>query len=177
VHGKYPNEIYPAILERRRLHDRAYRAQQRDQSEVCGALMATRFGVLRLHFLENQSERPGHFEIASDEVRALRQRQNGTGLRFFGTFHSHPLTYAIPGQGDIRATPTGELMLIYDVCGGEARLWRIVRRKGYKTAVQLTLYIVARSGNVVTAPNKPLNPPAVRMKAAARKPHATRAAG
>ena len=90
------------FLERRRLHDRAYRAQQRDQSEVCGALMSTRWGVLRLHFLENKSERPGHFEIESTELRALRQSQKGTGLRFFGTFHSHPLTYAVPGQGHSR---------------------------------------------------------------------------
>ena len=78
---------------------------------------------------------------------------------------------------DIRGASTGELMLVYDVCGGEARLWRIVRRKGYKTAVQVTLDTMARSGQVVMAPNKPLNPPAVRMKAAGRKPRSTPAAG
>src|SRR5439155_22870992 len=95
------------FLQRRRLHDRAYHAQQRDQSEVCGALMCTRSGVLRLHFLENRSERPGHFEIASADLRALRQSTNVTGLSFFGTFHSHPITYAVPGKGDIRGATTG----------------------------------------------------------------------
>jgi len=158
------------FLDRRRLHDRAYRAQQRDQSEVCGTLMCTRSGVLRLRFLKNQSERPGHFEIGSAELRALRQSKNGTRLRVFGTFHSHPITHAVPGHGDIRGARTGELMLVYDVCGREARLWRIVRRKGNKTAVQLTLFTVARSGSLVMAPNKPLNLPAVRVRASGSKP-------
>ena len=165
------------FLERRRLHDRAYRAQQRDHSEVCGAVMCMRSGVLRLHFLENQSERPGHFEIAPADLRALHQSKNGTRLRFLGTFHSHPVSYAVPGRSDIRGAPTRGLMLVYDVCGREARLWRIVRRKGCKTAVQLTLFTVTRSGNLATAHSKPLDPPAVRMRPRSPKPGAIRATG
>jgi proteasome lid subunit RPN8/RPN11 len=154
-----------SFLEYRRLHDCAYRAQQRDQSEVCGALLCTPSGRLRLRFLENQSDRPGHFEMASSELRALRQGQNGTRLRFVGTFHSHPFTCGVPGEGDIRGAPLRHLMLIYDVCGREVRLWQIVLRKGRKTAVQLTFFVVARSGCLISAPNKPLNPPAIRVRA------------
>src|SRR5260221_8187809 len=45
------------VRERLRLHDRAYRAQQRDQSEVCGAVVADPTGRCSLLFLPNQSNR------------------------------------------------------------------------------------------------------------------------
>src|SRR5438093_2036321 len=150
--------------ERRRLQDRAYRAQQRDQSEVCGAVLCAPSGVLRLRFLRNRSERPGHFEILAAELSAMRRRLNGSRRSLVGTFHSHPLTHAVPGRGDVRHAMVGDLMLIYDVCGREARLWRIVQNNGYKTATEALLSTAARSGRLMLAPNKPLNPAALRVR-------------
>lgn len=150
--------------ERRRLQDRAYRAQQRDQSEVCGALLCTQSGFLRLHFLKNHSDLPGHFEIDTTELSAVRRGSNKSSWNFVGTFHSHPVSYALPGRGDLRYATMGHLMLIYDVCGREARLWRIVHKKGYKTAIPAMLFTAARSERLMPPPNKPLDPAAIKVK-------------
>jgi len=56
------------VNERRRLHDRAYRAQQRDHSEVCGVVATGPNRRIILHFLENKSDTPGHFELDLREL-------------------------------------------------------------------------------------------------------------
>jgi proteasome lid subunit RPN8/RPN11 len=150
--------------ERRRLQDRAYRAQQRDQSEVCGALLCIPSGVLRLGFLRNRSNRPGHFDIAADELSAMRRGPHPSRQSYVGTFHSHPLTEAVPGKGDVRHATVGHLMLIYDVCGREGRLWRIVQKNGHKTANEARLFSASRAGRLMPAPNKPLNPAALKIR-------------
>ena len=150
--------------ERRQLQDRAYRAQQRDQSEVCGALLCMPSGILRLRFLRNRSDRPGHFEIAAAELSAMRRGPHRSQQSIVGTFHSHPLTQAVPGRGDVRHATVGHLMLVYDVCGREGRLWRIVQKNGHKTATEAMLLTTSRSGRLMPAPNKPLNPAALKIK-------------
>ena len=58
----------------------------------------------------------------------------------------------------------GHLMLIYDVCGREGRLWRIVQKNGHKTANEARLFTASRSGRLMPAPNKPLNPAALKIR-------------
>jgi hypothetical protein len=55
-------------------------------------------------------------------------------------------------------------MLVYDVCGREGRLWRIVQKNGHKTATEAMLLTASRSGRLLPAPNKPLNPAALKIK-------------
>jgi len=132
---------------RRRLHDRALRAQRRDQSEVCGALIVTSTDRLELRFLANRAGGPGRFSLRQVDLARVRSALRGTGKRVVGTFHSHPIGYATPGQRDRRAGRPGSLMLIYDVCGRELKFWRLGRqgRRVVASAVQLSLKPQKRS--------------------------------
>ena len=114
-------------LARRRLHDRAYRAQQKDQSEVCGALVLNGTRDLELWFMPNVAGRASSWEIDLPELSRLRREAKSQGKRVAGTFHSHPVGYATPGPRDRRTARVNSLMLVYDVCAGSAQLWRFVK--------------------------------------------------
>jgi proteasome lid subunit RPN8/RPN11 len=75
--------------ERRRLHDRAFRAQQRDQSEVCGAVVSDSTGRCRLVFLVNQSDRPGRFDVRRADLREVSRSLADSSERVMAVFHSH----------------------------------------------------------------------------------------
>jgi len=118
-----------------RLHGRAYRAQQKDQSEVCGAVVLDEVGRLKLNFVKNSSPRPGAFLISIEDCTAAEQHAREAGFRIGGWFHSHPVSDPTPSPKDIKSAPINSLMLIYDVCGRTAQFWRVVR-KGKRKAVQ-----------------------------------------
>jgi proteasome lid subunit RPN8/RPN11 len=84
--------------------------------------------VLELVFLPNHSGRPRSFEVDRSEVARVRRRARIDGWRFAGLFHSHPVSEAVPSKRDLAEAPGNSLMLIYDVCAPQARLWRVVRR-------------------------------------------------
>jgi hypothetical protein len=63
------------------------------------------------------------------------------GHRFMGIFHSHPISEAVPSPIDIRVARPNALLLIHDVCGTDARLWRIVKRGGRKRALEKSFII------------------------------------
>src|SRR5271169_3272425 len=82
--------------ERRRLHDRAYRAQQRDQTEVCGLVLVDEQRRLRFTFLTNRSTRPAAWTLTRADLRGAG-RMAPPGWRPLGTFHSHVVSTALPG--------------------------------------------------------------------------------
>jgi proteasome lid subunit RPN8/RPN11 len=127
--------------EFRRLHERAYRAQQRDQSEVIGVLVSRARRRLSLSFLENHSDRPGHFEVETAAVTAERLRARARGARVVGLFHSHPASQATLGPGDRRGAMVYSLQLVYDVCGLDARLWWVGRRAGRGRVSEVALKV------------------------------------
>ncbi|SRR6266404_896327 len=114
--------------ESRRLHVRAYRAQQWDHREVCGVVAADADRRIILHFLRNGSETPGHFELDHRELRRLQGGLRRSGQLFIGIFHSHVVGTAEPSAGDLAGAWMSHLQLVYDVCGRETRLWRVMRR-------------------------------------------------
>jgi proteasome lid subunit RPN8/RPN11 len=130
--------------ERRRLHDRAYRAQQAGHHEVAGALVADRRMRLTLVFLPNGSKRPYYFEIRGSDLSALRKRLVGTGRKVVGAFHSHPVGLARLSPGDISGVPVRSLELVYDVCGRTATLWRVVGSQRKKAAREVPLVLEPR---------------------------------
>jgi proteasome lid subunit RPN8/RPN11 len=144
--------------ERRRLHDRAYRAQQRNHLEVCGALVADKRASLRLVFLKNQTDKPNCFSIARTDLRKVRESSRMRGHRVLGIFHSHPVGYAQPGPRDRRASAMGSYMLIYDVCAREPKLWQITRRGKRRRAFEVALRLDPRP------PNKALKLTAPRLQ-------------
>lgn len=119
------NQFKITKRELKRLEDRAYRAQKRNQSEVCGALIADDLRNLTLAFLKNSSDKAGSFKIDEHTVHFARSQARLDGNRVVGWFHSHPISIAVPTEGDIQHAPINSLMLVYDVCGREARLWRV----------------------------------------------------
>ncbi len=127
--------------EFKRLHQRAYRAQQRDHSEVVGVLVSRARRRLGLAFLENHSGRPGHFEVQGAAVTAERRRARARGARVVGLFHSHPVSAATLGPGDRRGARLNSLQLVYDVCALDARLWWVSRRAGRKRVSEVTLRV------------------------------------
>jgi proteasome lid subunit RPN8/RPN11 len=113
--------------ERRRLHDRARRAQQRNQTEVCGVLLVDIRRRLRFAFLPNRSTQQAAWALSRADLRAAGQ-QAPSGWRPLGTFHSHVVGVAMPGPRDVREGFYRGHQLVYDVCGREAKLFRRLRR-------------------------------------------------
>ncbi len=75
--------------ERRRVHDRAYLAQQRDQSEVCGALLV---------------DRTGHFEIRLADLRLVRQAARRKGKLLYDVCGRESRLWCIGRVGRRRVT-------------------------------------------------------------------------
>jgi len=63
------------------------------------------------------------------EVRKLVKAAELLGHSVVGTFHSHPFSYAIPGENDIKDAEEDSLMLIFDCDLRNARLWHIHKRR------------------------------------------------
>jgi proteasome lid subunit RPN8/RPN11 len=129
---RHPQYVLPR-MERMKLHRRALRAQRIDQGEVCGVLVRDSKYRLGLHFLQNRSTEPGRFEISGLDLAAVRKDAQPSGNEVVGTFHSHPISPAVPSRGDLRDARLNSLLLIYDVCGREIRLWRVKRNRTGRT--------------------------------------------
>jgi len=130
--------------ERVRLHGRAYRAQQNGHREVGGALLASARGQLRLVFIKNTADRPYRYEMAWGALRRVKAVLMGKGERLMGTFHSHPLGMAKLSRGDRVACSLRASMLVYDVCGREAALWRVAKRGARRVAYRVPLKVAPR---------------------------------
>jgi proteasome lid subunit RPN8/RPN11 len=126
--------------EKRRLHLRAIRAQQRGHLEVCGVVVVYASGRIKLRFLRNYSTMPYTFEMCRSETRAVRRATERNGQRMLGSFHSHPVGEAKPGPGDISKGFYRGVELIYDVCGRCARLWKVQRQGRTKRLSEISLY-------------------------------------
>lgn len=125
--------------EKRRLHDRAYRAQQHGQFEVCGLLIVDARGRISLRFLRNESGDPGRYEISLRTIADIRSAIRLENRRILGSFHSHPVSEAAPGRGDLRRGFFNGVELIYDVCGRSARMWRLVKPRGRRVFREVPL--------------------------------------
>jgi proteasome lid subunit RPN8/RPN11 len=136
--------IFP-YNERQRLHRRAYRAQQKDQSEVCGVVVASPDCRLRLQFLPNHSARSWSFEISDSDFKEARKKANENGERFIGLFHSHIASEAVLGPRDLENARLTHLQLVYDICGREVRLWKVKKVDGQKVPVEVPLVSEPRS--------------------------------
>ena len=136
----------PLILpfnEKRRLHDRASRAQQKDQSEVCGVMTADRHSRIELHFINNASDKAGSFSMSIADMMDTRKKVK-KNRNIIGIFHSHVVSEATPGPRDIQNARLSYLQLIYDVCGRNARLWRIKKVNAQKVAIEVPLLVASR---------------------------------
>jgi proteasome lid subunit RPN8/RPN11 len=145
-----------SVSQLRRLRTLAERRQKSGQREVCGLILSDDGFRLKLAYLPNQASRPGEFLIKGQAYESARDRAKRQGESTLGTFHSHPVSEAIPGAGDIKNATSGSLMLIYDVCGREAKLWKIRKVRG-GAKQENSLSILAREWRDSRRANWPLD--------------------
>jgi len=123
------------------LRKHAIKAQKKNYMEVCGLIIVDKENFLNLEYLENLCDKPGRFEFSIDEIESNRKKAQTIGNRICGTFHSHPLSEAIPGKGDLKDARINSLMMIHDVCDNDTKLWRVCKNSKGKYAKELSLRI------------------------------------
>jgi proteasome lid subunit RPN8/RPN11 len=95
--------IKPYILpynERRRLHGRAYRAQQKNHLEIGGAIITDNDRRLELIFIKNEIHEPYKYAISNKLLSPMKEEVQKRGKKMLGMFNSHPLSIAAPGKSD-----------------------------------------------------------------------------
>jgi proteasome lid subunit RPN8/RPN11 len=120
----------------RRAIDDAVLAANDGGREVCGLLVDNGY-LLEVVKTGNKIKRGGGYEYYYSEVRSIVKAAGRLGHETVGTFHSHPLSIAKPGESDIANAVEDSLMLIIDVVSKKTRLWHIVR--GAAKEVKYTL--------------------------------------
>lgn len=88
-------------------------------------------GSLELAQLTNASAGTCRFEFQPEDIEAAVAESRGA--RLVGTFHSHIVSEAVPGETDVRHA-LGELMLVIDTCERSARLWRVAGGRAVECA-------------------------------------------
>jgi len=97
-------------------------------TEIRGLLVHTGH-CLSFARTRNSSRRAGGFVLSRMDVRRIVAAAKALDHEVVGTFHSHPLGLAKPGQSDIDHAVDDSLMFIFDCLGKVGRLWRIKRGK------------------------------------------------
>ena len=130
--------------ERQRLHNQAYDAQQRNHFEVCGVLIIGFNKRVALWFLKNRSRQPYRYKLNITDIITVQHRIAVYDQHILGTFHSHPVSEAIPGHGDLENGFFNGVEMIYDVCACEARLWCVKKYQGVLITKELPLCLESR---------------------------------
>jgi len=88
--------------------------------------------------VRNISRHHGSFRFSSREVRRICAAAKTLGLEVVGTYHSHPLGVAQPGDSDIRNAVNDSFMLVFDCMDKKAQLWKISRGAAKKLKYRLS---------------------------------------
>jgi len=143
---KYPYDLKIGFRLRKssfiELHKRAYKAQQVDHLEVCGVLVVDEERVIDLRYLENASRNSYEYEIRLADIAEIELELRSSGEWILGTFHSHPVSSAEPGVGDLERGFLNGVELIHDVCGRAAKLWNSSEAHGEVRAAEIPLAII-----------------------------------
>ena len=97
-------------------------------TEICGLLVDNGFFIELVH-VRNKSRRGGGFSFYLNEIRAIQKMAKTFDHEILGTFHSHPVGLPEPGKSDRTYALDNSVMLIFDVMGKKAGLWRIKNKK------------------------------------------------
>ena len=100
-------------------------------TEICGLLVDNEY-FLELIKVENKRKDPGGFSFYSNEIRLIEKATVKLNHKITGTFHSHPISIAEPGDSDVRSCVDDSLMLIIDVVEKNIQLWHIKDKKKKK---------------------------------------------
>ena len=94
--------------------------------EICGILIDTGY-FLELIRLRNKIRGGGSFGFYAKEIRRVEKAASDLNYKIVGSFHSHPIYFAKPGEGDLSNPEDDDLMLIIDCMEKKADLWKIKR--------------------------------------------------
>ncbi len=100
--------------------------------EICGLLINNGYFIELLQ-TRNKNKKNVRSAYYYKEVRHIETVAKELGHEIVGTFHSHPLYIAKPGEKDVANAVDDSLMLIIDVLGRKVELWHIKNRKKRKT--------------------------------------------
>jgi proteasome lid subunit RPN8/RPN11 len=97
-------------------------------SEICGLIVDT---GCHLSFVptRNASRRAGSFALSRHDVRQIVSAVKILGQEVVGTFHSHPVGIATPGNADVEYAVDDSLMFIFDCMDKKGFLWKIKNGK------------------------------------------------
>jgi proteasome lid subunit RPN8/RPN11 len=104
--------------------------------EVCGLLIDTGY-FLELIRLRNKTKKGGSFGFYAKEICGLEKAVSHLNYKVVGSFHSHPLYFAKPGEGDLSNSEDDDLMLIIDCVEKKADLWKIKRGKANRVKYEV----------------------------------------
>lgn len=121
---------------KRSLHRRAYSQQQKGHHEVCGVVVLNG-NKIELEYCDNVSNQPMSFAIEETEIDRIKRKCYRQGKKFGGIFHSHPISDGTPSVKDVNGASLNKIMMIYDVCGRAADLWKVGIKKGKRTLEHL----------------------------------------
>jgi proteasome lid subunit RPN8/RPN11 len=111
-----------------KLMKRAISAARKGSREVTGLIVDNR---CRLDLIEcnNKSRRAASSAFYFSEVRRIVKAAKTLNYEVVGTFHSHPVWLAEPGDSDIIHAENDSLMLIVACSTRETKLWHIKNGK------------------------------------------------
>jgi proteasome lid subunit RPN8/RPN11 len=124
-------KIQFVITELNRLIRKARKLARDEGREICGFLVHNGQFIEMIE-ARNESKKMGNFKINEKQYKGIKTSIKTLHHELVGTFHSHPLSEAQPGNSDIRQSEDNSLMLIIDCIGNEATLWRIRDKKARK---------------------------------------------
>jgi proteasome lid subunit RPN8/RPN11 len=104
--------------------------------EIAGLIVDNQ-SCLDLIECKNKSQREGSFSFYFREVRRIVKAAEILNYEAIGTFHSHPVGLAEPGESDIANSENDSLMLIIDCTDRRAKLWRIKHGNAKKVKFRL----------------------------------------
>ena len=148
-------------FETERLKRESRKAQRAGNREVCGAILQRPDGALELCFADNESRHAHSYLLSGESVQRMKEIAEATGATIIGSFHSHPSSSAVPGDGDLAGAREGNLLLIHSVRTGRTRLWQVIGAGAEKKAREVTLRVQGRRGRFASplppapAPRRP----------------------
>lgn len=112
-----PEELETVVSE-------AVAAAEMGGREICGLLVASGKTLTAVR-LRNKRTRGGSWALYAEDARKCIVGMKRDGGEVIGTFHSHPLGFAEPGDSDIANAPDDSLMLVIDCFDRKWGLWHI----------------------------------------------------
>jgi hypothetical protein len=102
-------------------------AAQADLYELAYLVFGLGKEVKRVIRVPNRADKPiCQVVFGGRDFDRLRVRSDLLSMHFLGFLHTHPISRAIPGEGDIKGFPIGSLLFIYSDIYEELRAFRLI---------------------------------------------------